>query len=50
MVFQHFTLIPSLTVAENIALAGPSSTPFLRHKWLAASVQELAEQYQLAVD
>ncbi len=50
MVFQHFTLIPSLTVAENIALAGPSSHLFLRHKWLAASVQELAEQYQLAVD
>ena len=50
MVFQHFTLIPSLTVAENIALAGPSSQLFVRHKWLAASVQVLAEQYRLAVD
>ena len=50
MVFQHFTLIPSLTVAENIALAGPSSHLFLRRKWLAARVQELAEEYRLAVD
>jgi len=50
MVFQHFTLIPSLTVAANIALAASSSHVFLRRKWLAARVQELGEQYQLAVD
>jgi simple sugar transport system ATP-binding protein len=50
MLFQHFTLIPSLTVAENVALADPSSHVFLRRKWLAAGVQELAEEYQLAVE
>ena len=50
MVFQHFTLIPSLTVAANIALAASSSHVFLRHKWLAARVHELGEQYQLAID
>ena len=50
MVFQHFTLIPSLTVAENIALADPSSHLFFRRKWLAAAVQELAEEYRLGVD
>jgi general nucleoside transport system ATP-binding protein len=50
MVFQHFTLLPSLTVAENLALAAPSSHVFLRHKWLVARVRELAEEYQLAVD
>jgi general nucleoside transport system ATP-binding protein len=50
MVFQHFTLIPSLTVAENIALAIPSTDVFLRRKPLMARVQELAMQYRLAVD
>jgi general nucleoside transport system ATP-binding protein len=50
MVFQHFTLIPSLTVAENIALAASSSRMFLRRKWFAARVQELAEEYRLATD
>ena len=32
MVFQHFTLIPSLTVAENIGLAASSAHVFLRRK------------------
>src|SRR5919109_4496962 len=32
MVFQHFTLIPSLTVAENIALAAPGPGMFWRRK------------------
>src|SRR5262245_15503734 len=50
MVFQHFTLIPSLTVAENIALAIPSTDVFLRRKPLIARVQELAMQYRLAID
>jgi general nucleoside transport system ATP-binding protein len=50
MVFQHFTLIPSLTVAENIALAASGPRIFLRRKPLATRVQELAEQYQLPVD
>jgi simple sugar transport system ATP-binding protein len=50
MVFQHFTLIPSLTVAENIAIATPSSRVFLRRRLLTARIQELALSYQLPVD
>jgi simple sugar transport system ATP-binding protein len=29
MVFQHFTLAPSLTIAENLVLARPDLPPFL---------------------
>jgi general nucleoside transport system ATP-binding protein len=50
MVFQHFALIPSLTVAENIALAAPRSWVFLRRKPLTARIQELVTQYHLPVD
>ena len=50
MIFQHFTLIPSLTVAENIALGVPGMRVFLRRKSLLARVQELVAEYQLAVD
>jgi simple sugar transport system ATP-binding protein len=50
MVFQHFALIPGLTVAENIALAAPHSPRFVRRKPLTARVQALAAQYQLPID
>src|SRR5919109_3078044 len=50
MVFQHFTLIPSLTVAENIALAAPSSQVFVRRQALAAHIRQLAGRYRLHVD
>jgi ABC-type uncharacterized transport system ATPase subunit len=50
MVFQHFTLIPSLTVAENIALASPSACLFLRRPALVTHIQQLALQYRLQVD
>jgi ABC-type uncharacterized transport system ATPase subunit len=47
---KQFTLIPSLSVAENIALAAPRSRVFLRRKPLMACVQELVTQYHLPVD
>jgi general nucleoside transport system ATP-binding protein len=50
MVFQHFTLIPSLTVTENIVLAAPGRGLLLRPKVVTALVQQLAERYQLEVD
>jgi general nucleoside transport system ATP-binding protein len=50
MVSQHCTLIASLTVAENLALASPSSRLFLRRQSVTARVRELAARHQLAVD
>jgi ABC-type uncharacterized transport system ATPase subunit len=50
MVFQHFTPIQSLTVAENIVLAAPSSRVFVRRQALAAHVRQLAAEYRLHVD
>jgi general nucleoside transport system ATP-binding protein len=50
MAFQHFTLIPSLTVAENIALAATHAHVFMRRKPLITHVQELRAHYQLPVD
>jgi ABC-type lipoprotein export system ATPase subunit len=50
MVFQHFALIPSLTVAENITLTAPRSWVFLRRKPLTACIRELVTRYHLPVD
>jgi general nucleoside transport system ATP-binding protein len=50
MVFQHFTLIPSLTVAENLALADPTGPLFVHPQVLGAHIRELAAQYQLRVE
>jgi ABC-type uncharacterized transport system ATPase subunit len=51
MVHQHFTLIPELTVAENIIL-GLKSSRFLFTDLKAARrrIQELSQRYGLAVD
>lgn len=45
MVFQHFSLFESLTVAENIALAIPESVASLRER-----VQSVGERFGLPVD
>jgi general nucleoside transport system ATP-binding protein len=51
MVHQHFQLVPSLTVAENIALgAEPRYGPFLNRSRLRRQVQALSEQFGLQVD
>ena len=52
MVHQHFKLVPTLTVAENMVL-GERGGPLLRRRELAgvsARLRELAERYGLAVD
>ena len=52
MVHQHFKLVPTLTVAENMIL-GERGGPLLRKGDLAAvsaRVRELADRYGLAVD
>ncbi len=51
MIHQHFMLVPSLTVAENVALGLPSSRGLLTDlDRVARRIDELAEAYGLKVD
>src|SRR5512142_2154563 len=46
MIHQHFMLVPTLTVAENVALGLPSSRgPLLDLDRVAARVAELSKEY-----
>jgi general nucleoside transport system ATP-binding protein len=47
MVFQHFSLFDTLTVAENVALALPPGTVMSR---LEADIDDLGRRYGLEVD
>jgi ABC-type uncharacterized transport system ATPase subunit len=51
MVHQHFTLVPTLTVAENVMLGYEQSgrLGWLRRRRAHADVDRLAEEYGLAV-
>lgn len=49
MVTQHFTLVPTLTVAENIVL-GYSNGLILTQKEIERSVSEASEKYGIEVD
>ncbi len=50
LVFQQFTLIPALTVAENIALFLPELSAVLDFDEISVRISELSERYGLAVD
>src|SRR5512139_658842 len=51
MIHQHFMLVPTLTVTENVALGLPSSRgPLLDLDKVGARVRQLAEEYGLKVD
>jgi ABC-type uncharacterized transport system ATPase subunit len=51
MIHQHFMLVPTLTVAENVALGLPSGRrPFTDLQTVSSRVEELAGRYRLGVD
>ncbi len=50
MVHQQFTLVPSLTVLENILLGHPATPMILNRKEQAAKVREKASQYGIDLD
>ncbi len=51
MIHQHFMLVPTLTVAENVALGLPSTRGFLTDLDLVSKrILELAEIYGLRID
>jgi simple sugar transport system ATP-binding protein len=51
MIHQHFMLVPTMTVAQNVALGQRSSRePLLDLKKVSARIRALAEEYGLAMD
>ena len=50
MVYQHFRLVPNLTVAENLALGHPDLGIRIDEKELHRAANELGERYGLPVD
>jgi general nucleoside transport system ATP-binding protein len=50
MVYQHFRLVPNLTVAENVALGHPSLKVRIDQRRLQTAAGELGERYGLPVD
>ena len=51
MVFQHFMLVPVMTVAENIVLGNePRRGVLLDYEQAATRVRELSDRFGLAVD
>lgn len=51
MVHQHFMLIPTLTVAQNVCLGLKSAGyPFPNLRKVAAEISQLAEKYNLGID
>lgn len=50
MVHQHFRLIPTLTVAENVSLYSEKRSFFLKQKEMEKEIDECSKKFNLAVD
>jgi len=50
LVFQQFTLIPALTVAENVALFLPDLPRVIDQRKIVGRIREMSKRYGLAVD
>jgi simple sugar transport system ATP-binding protein len=50
MVHQHFRLVATFTVAENVVLGESGGSLFMNEAQVAKRVQELSDRYGLAVD
>jgi ABC-type uncharacterized transport system ATPase subunit len=50
MVFQDFTLIPAMTVAENISLFLPSLPVVLNKGGMIGQIEEISKRFDLQVD
>ncbi len=50
MVYQHYRLVPSQTVTENMLLGLPGAPLRLDTRRAARDIEELSERYQLRVD
>lgn len=50
MVHQHFMLVPTLSVAENIVLGDPSVNYIIQYEALNRKIGEIAQKFGLGID